>query len=105
MRLVLIVAIRMYRRSLGRIRRTARCLFRESCSCYVERVAEEQGFIAACQAMSLRLRSCRPGYAIIVTDAAISAECRGGHRIEWAELSDTLQNEAVFLAQYARNTA
>jgi hypothetical protein len=48
--------------------------------------------------MAARLHSCRPGYSFIVADGSISAECRDGRLIQWADLSDTLRDEARLLA-------
>jgi putative component of membrane protein insertase Oxa1/YidC/SpoIIIJ protein YidD len=40
------------------------CLFRESCSHYVYRIAKEKGFFSACSALIDRIKKCRPGYEL-----------------------------------------
>lgn len=61
MRSLIIHAIQYYRRVIPPERRR-RCLFRESCSQHVERIAREQGGLAALKAFLARARRCRPGY-------------------------------------------
>ena len=39
------------------------CVYRETCSHHVHRIAGESGFVAGCQALLLRYRTCRPGYS------------------------------------------
>jgi putative component of membrane protein insertase Oxa1/YidC/SpoIIIJ protein YidD len=53
------LAIRSYRRLPHKWKR--QCLFRESCSAYVLRVAEERGLVAAVRAFRARAAECRPG--------------------------------------------
>ena len=38
------------------------CIYRETCSHHVHRIAGESGFVAGCRALLLRYRTCRPGY-------------------------------------------
>jgi hypothetical protein len=64
MRQLLLLGIRLYRRFLPS-RRTGQCLFKESCSRHVERIAREQGFRAGICAFVRRLRQCRRGYLIV----------------------------------------
>jgi len=40
------------------------CIYRETCSHNVHRVASDSGFVAGCRALLYRLRTCRPGYAV-----------------------------------------
>jgi putative component of membrane protein insertase Oxa1/YidC/SpoIIIJ protein YidD len=44
------------------------CLYRESCSQHVHRVAGEEGFAAGVRALRSRIRGCRPGYGIVRCD-------------------------------------
>ena len=44
------------------VRFRKQCLFRETCSHYVYRRAQEQGFSGGLNALVLRFRQCRPGY-------------------------------------------
>ena len=61
---MLILAIRIYWAVWpARWRRT--CLFRESCSRYVYRVATEEGLAGGLRALRERYRACRPGYGIV----------------------------------------
>ena len=41
-----------------------RCIFRETCSHYVYRIASQQGFLAGLRAFRLRRQLCRPGYVV-----------------------------------------
>lgn len=45
-----------------------RCHFKETCSGYVYRITQEQGFIAGLKAFKQRFYQCRSGYAIIEID-------------------------------------
>lgn len=62
MRYLIIWLIWMYRIIVPPQRRNT-CLFRESCSIYVERVARDIGCIAALRAFVSRYHCCRPGYS------------------------------------------
>ena len=61
MRILLIGLILAYRRIAPAALRN-RCIFAESCSSFVMRVARESGVRAAFAALRLRTRACRPGY-------------------------------------------
>ncbi|MCG3154193.1 MAG: hypothetical protein DKINENOH_00787 [bacterium] len=61
MQRLILCSIRLYRRVIPAERRR-RCLFRESCSQHIERIAREQGGLAALKAFLARARRCRPGY-------------------------------------------
>ncbi len=61
MRSVIILFIQLYRRLIP-LEKRKRCLFRESCSQHVERIAQEHGAWAALRAFLVRARRCRPGY-------------------------------------------
>jgi putative component of membrane protein insertase Oxa1/YidC/SpoIIIJ protein YidD len=58
-KILLLSTIRIYRLMPKRIR--PHCLFKESCSCYVQRVTKEKGGKAGWEALILRIRQCRPG--------------------------------------------
>jgi len=60
MRYLLMAFIRLYWLLPAHKRR--RCIFEESCSRYVYRIAKEQGFKKALQAFNERKQQCRPGY-------------------------------------------
>jgi uncharacterized protein len=61
-RWVLILLIQVYRLLPDRLKR--RCLFKETCSALVLRMAREAGFLAACRAMRFRFSLCRPAYSV-----------------------------------------
>lgn len=67
MSVLLRLAIRLY--WLLPESRRRRCLFRESCSRHVYRLAGEKGFRAALAAFRVRSRQCRPGYAFYRSEA------------------------------------
>jgi putative component of membrane protein insertase Oxa1/YidC/SpoIIIJ protein YidD len=59
---LLVVAIRAY--SLISAHHKRRCLFRETCSLFVMRVAEEEGLLAGCRGLRQRFTRCRPQYSV-----------------------------------------
>jgi putative component of membrane protein insertase Oxa1/YidC/SpoIIIJ protein YidD len=61
MKWFLVVCIRSYRRLPVRFKR--RCLFKENCSSFVERVTLESGMWAGLKALSSRASKCQPGYS------------------------------------------
>jgi putative component of membrane protein insertase Oxa1/YidC/SpoIIIJ protein YidD len=62
MRWFLLGAIYFYRRLPARFKR--HCLFKETCSLFVARVARESGFWPGLRALKTRVSQCRPGYQI-----------------------------------------
>lgn len=77
MRYLLLACIRGYWRLVPpQVRRV--CLFRESCSSYVYRVAIVRGLGAAIRALRERRRQCAPGYSMSVTGAGLVIVCRDG---------------------------
>ena len=63
-KVLLLLAIRVYWIAWPAARRR-RCLYRESCSRYVHRIAAAEGLGAGLRALRCRVRTCRPGYAIV----------------------------------------
>jgi putative component of membrane protein insertase Oxa1/YidC/SpoIIIJ protein YidD len=55
-------AISLYRRLPARFK--PQCLFRETCSAYVERVTRESGFWLGLLALRTRVSQCRPRYLV-----------------------------------------
>ena len=98
MRHLLIWAVRIFRRVVPPQRRRS-CLFRESCSRHVERIAVEQGAVAALGAAWRRFRACRPGYSFEVDAQTTDWElvCVDGSRFSGALAADDIQavGEAV----------
>ena len=98
MRHLLIWAVRMYRVVVPPQRRRS-CLFRESCSQHVERIAAQHGDIAALSAAWRRFRACRPGYSFEVDAQTTVWElvCVDGSRFPGGLAADDVQavGEAV----------
>lgn len=94
MRYLLIWAIHLYRRLVPPERRR-RCLFRESCSMHIERIAREAGTLAAMLAMVKRLRSCRPGYGFHVLQENNRWEllCKDGSRFPQSDVASHIVAE------------
>ena len=92
MRRLLIGAVGLYRRVAAPERRRS-CLFHESCSRYVERIAVEQGAVAALRAAWCRLRACRPGYSFEVDAQTTAWElvCVDGSRYPAIQAADDVQ--------------
>lgn len=49
-----------------------KCIFRESCSRHVHRVAIQNGLLAGVLALIHRFKSCRSGYFIVPSDSGVS---------------------------------
>ncbi len=56
--------------------RRRQCLFAESCSRHVYRVASSHGLGAGLRALLLRVRRCRPGWTILPSDDGRSLRVR-----------------------------
>lgn len=63
------------------------CLFRESCSAYVYRIAATQGAWRALGAARERLRRCAPGFSLAVLPEGLGLICRDGTIIHPAALN------------------
>ena len=68
MQWIMLVLIQIYWKRPNRFK-TACCHFKESCSQYVYRITQQEGFIAGLKAFRERFKQCRSGYAIIEIDA------------------------------------
>lgn len=88
MRWLILRLIQLYRRCIPPEKRR-RCLFRESCSEHVERVARERGGFAALKAFLARARSCKPGYSFewSTNSGAWQLLCADGSKIPAARVS------------------
>lgn len=62
MKHLLLLAIRIYWKIPTKWHQ--RCIFRETCSHYVYRIASRQGFRAGMKALRQRNELCRPGYVV-----------------------------------------
>jgi putative component of membrane protein insertase Oxa1/YidC/SpoIIIJ protein YidD len=63
MKYLILIVIRAYWILIPSHRRKT-CLFAESCSSYVYRIADKNGFIGGIKAFSNRYKLCRPGYRV-----------------------------------------
>lgn len=70
-----------------------RCIFRESCSAHVLRVARTQGGRAGLIALVSRMRACRPGYYVVVSSQTLETEF---HLADGTVVSVDDVSEAVF---------
>ena len=96
---LLIRAIHIYRRLIPSAWKRC-CLFRESCSLHVERMARDEGAWAALVALWRRGKACRPGYSFIVDAASRSwvMQCRDGSRHRQETLAESARQEGAALA-------
>jgi len=80
------------------------CLFRESCSMHVERVARESGCVAAFCALIKRFCCCRPGYSFQFTDETNAWEfvCADGSRFSESEVAPHIAAEYHAIIQQMR---
>ncbi|MRG48376.1 membrane protein insertion efficiency factor YidD [Chitinophaga sp. SYP-B3965] len=44
------------------------CIFKETCSSHIYKIASEKGTIAGIRALRARIKKCRPGYSFYKTD-------------------------------------
>ena len=63
MKILLLIVIKIYWKIIPKSRRRS-CLFAESCSRYVYRITNDNGFWAGLKAFKTRYRKCKPGYKI-----------------------------------------
>lgn len=54
------------------------CIYRETCSHHVYRVARELGFYAGLRALLHRVRTCRPGYTVSTNHEGLGLILRNG---------------------------
>ena len=87
MKSLLLLAIRIYWRIPTRLH--TRCIFRETCSHYVYRIASEQGFLAGIRAFRERNRLCRPGYVVYRSQGHFYLKTATGAIIEEKDIALT----------------
>jgi uncharacterized protein len=63
------------------------CLFKETCSHHVYRIAQERGLAAGIIALRKRSRICRPGYQIVSSGIALQVQLVDGSKISESEAS------------------
>ena len=86
---MLVLAIRTYWFLWpAHLRRT--CLFKETCSRLVCRIAVEEGDLAAMRAFLTRWRRCRPGYDWFVEDGNVTLVVADATRVGEQDIADWL---------------
>lgn len=75
------------------------CLYKESCSRYVYRIFQEQGFLKGLQAMKYRFKNCHNNYSFITRDNKIYIETRTGDHIDQENISTKLLGTAQVVLQ------
>lgn len=88
MRYLLLLAIQAY--WLIPTRLHDRCIFRESCSHYVYRVARQRGFLAGLSALMERNSLCRPGYVVYRFEGKFFLKTAGGQVFEEDDIALSL---------------
>lgn len=66
MKYLVLFLIRLYWFIPKRFRRT--CLFKQTCSHHVFAVTKEKGIMSGLKAFRQRIKQCRPGYSVYITD-------------------------------------
>jgi len=91
MKYFLLFAIQLYWKIIPEKNRR-KCLFRESCSHYVYRRANDEGFLSGMRAFLDRIRQCRPGYTIYFDDISNRFELhlKNGQVIDNDQIADRL---------------
>lgn len=85
MKYLLLLAIRIYWKLPTRLHQ--RCIFRETCSHYVYRIASTQGLWAGIQAIKLRFKLCRPGYVVYKSEGRYYLKTANGVIIEEEDIA------------------
>ncbi|WP_414683025.1 membrane protein insertion efficiency factor YidD [Longimicrobium sp.] len=67
-----------------------RCLYRESCSRYVHRITAAEGLGAGLRALRSRVRTCRPGYAVVRCEGHTWLALGDGSLLEAEEVAPRL---------------
>ncbi len=81
-------AIRIYWRIPTKLH--SKCIFRETCSHYVYRIAEQKGFIEGIKALRERNGLCRPGYLVYRFQGHFYLKTAGGQIFEEGEISHNI---------------
>ncbi len=89
MKYILLVSIQLYWKLIPQSKRKV-CLFRESCSNYIYRITNENGFIKGMTALRLRIIKCRPQYELYKVDNTFILRLQDGSVINENEISQFL---------------
>ena len=85
MQKLLLMAIRIYWKIPTRLHE--KCIFRESCSHYVYRMAKEHGFKAGIKALRERNDLCRPGYVVYCSEGRYYLQTASGRIIDEKDIA------------------
>ncbi len=88
MKYLLMFAIRIYWRIPSKLH--SKCIFKETCSHYVYRIAEQKGFIDGMKAFLERNELCRPGYIVYRFDSKFYLKTANGQVFEEQYIASTL---------------
>ena len=90
---MLILIIRLYWFFISESNRKS-CLFAESCSRYVYRITNKEGFWAGIKAFKSRYKKCRPGYKVVYNpmDGTTELHLVDGTILKGEEISDNLNH-------------
>ena len=66
------------------------CLYRESCSRHVYRIARLEGGLAGLAALRRRVKTCRAGYVVIVSDGLFRVRLADGSVLQQCDASSDL---------------
>lgn len=88
MRYLILIGIRLYWLLPKKFRK--KCLYRETCSRYVYRIARKYGFKEGIRALSRRIETCRPKYKIVEIDDQRIVICSNGKTISKEEMAKWL---------------
>ena len=89
MKYILLVSIQLYWKLIPQSKRKV-CLFRQSCSNYIYRITNENGFIKGMTALRLRIIKCRPQYELYKVDNTFILRLQDGSVINENEISQFL---------------
>lgn len=91
MRYLLLIGIKIYWFIIPEKERRS-CIFRESCSQHVYKLALNQGLFSGLKALIRRMRSCKPGYTICLGENGIELILCDGSILTENEIAFNLLN-------------
>ena len=93
MKFLLLLMIKAYWKFIPESNRKS-CLFAESCSRYVYRITNEEGFWTGIKAFKSRYKKCRPGYKVGYNSLNAKTELRliDGTILSEEEISKNIKN-------------
>jgi uncharacterized protein len=68
------------------------CLYKESCSRYIYRIFQEQGFLRGLEAVKYRFKNCHKNYSFIFNNNTIYLETRNGDHIKRESINPEILN-------------